>query len=249
MTEQDLQIRTPDGVTDAVLFSPDPSIPLPAVLHIPDIGSIRDATRQMARRLSAEGYTVLLPNPFYRTSAPPVFAGATVMGSPERMQRVTELAAPLTPEAQERDHTAYIDFLTTHSAAIANAPIGTVGYCIGGGIALRAAATRPDQVAAVASFHGGNLYKPDNPASPHLVLPRVKATLYFGHADQDKTMTADDIKHFNQALEAWGGDYDSEIYDGAYHSWTAPDSPVFNQTAADRAFEKLVELFDSTLHD
>jgi len=249
MTELDLQIRMPDGVTDAVLFSPDPTIPLPGVLNIPDIGSIRDATRQMGRRLSARGYTVLMPNPFYRTSRPPVFTGARVMGSPDFMARVRELAGPLTPEAQQRDHATYIDFLTTHSAVHADTPIGVVGYCIGGGIALRAAATRPDQVAAAASFHGGGLYKPDNPASPHFVLPQVKARLYFGHADKDKSMTAEEIKHFEQALETWGGDYESETYEGAFHSWTAPDSPIFNPEQADRAFEKLVDLFDETLHD
>ncbi len=115
-----------------------------------------------------------------------------------------------------------------------------VGYCLTGAMALRAAAARPDAVCAAASFHGGGLCT-DSPASPHLVLPRVKARLYFGHADQDKSMPAGAIAKFEAALAAWGGRYESETYTGALHSWTVPDSPVFDQPQAERAFQKLAE--------
>jgi carboxymethylenebutenolidase len=111
----------------------------------------------------------------------------------------------------------------------------------------RAAAIRSSQIAAAASFHCGGLYKPDDPSSPHLVLPQVAARLYFGHAVNDKSMYTAAIEGFEQALADWGGRYESETYEGAFHSWTVPDSPVFNPEQADRAFHKLTELFAAAL--
>jgi carboxymethylenebutenolidase len=163
------------------------------------------------------------------------------------MQRFAELTGPLTPEAQTADVAAYLEFLTSQPA-VRPGPIGVVGFCFGGAMALRAAAAAPDKVAAAASFHGGNLYKPDDPASPHLLLPRVSARLYFGHATADPTMSADAILHFEAALADWGGSFASETYDGASHGWTVPDNPVFNPTQADRAFAKLTQLFQEALH-
>ena len=246
MFEQDLRLTMPDGTADAVLFSPDPSTPLPGVLHLPDIGSIREAHRQMARRLAAEGYAVLMPNPFYRSGRPPLFDFPRKMGEPRTMQRFAELVGPMTPEAQQRDVAAYVDHLAAQPA-VRPGVAGAVGYCFSGALALRTAAARPAQIAAAASFHGGGLYKANDPGSPHLVLPQVAAWLYFGHAVQDASMTADDIAHFEQALAGWGGRYASEIYDGASHGWTVPDNPVFNQAQAERAFRKLTELFAETL--
>jgi carboxymethylenebutenolidase len=246
MTEQDLQIPLKSGTADAVLFSPDPSTPLPGILHLPDIGGIREAHRSMARRLSTEGYTVLLVNPFYRTSRPPVFDFPRTADQARTMQRMAELVAPLTPEAQQEDGAAYIDFLTAQPA-VRPGTVGVVGYCFTGGLALRAAAARPSLVAAAASFHGGGLYKAGDSTSPHLVLPQISARLYFGHAVQDKNMNAEAIEALEKALAGWGGRYESEIYERAFHSWTVPDSPVFNPEQADRAFRKLVELLGETL--
>ncbi|MEO6818001.1 MAG: dienelactone hydrolase family protein [Edaphobacter sp.] len=246
MTEQDLTIPMPDGTADAVLFSPDASTPQPGVIHLPDIGGIREAHRSMARRLSHMGYTVLLVNPFYRTGRPPVFDFPRVSGEPRTMERMAELRAPLTPEAQERDVAAYVDFLEAQPA-FRPGPMGVVGYCFSGAMALRAAAVRSSLVAAAASFHGGGLYQAGNPASPHLVLPQVVGRLYFGHAEGDKSMDAEAIREFEQALVEWGGRYESETYAGAHHGWTVPDSPAFNPEQGDRAFEKLTELLSETL--
>lgn len=246
MTEQDLTLPMPDGVCDAVLFSPDPSVPLPGVLFMPDIGSIREAPRSMARRLSAEGYTVLLINPFYRTSRPPVFDFPRVSGEPRTMQRMAELVGPLTAEAQEQDVAAYVDFLEAHPA-FRPGPMGAVGYCFSGAMALRAAAVRPSLVAAAATFHGGGLYKEGDPASPHLLLPQIIARLYFGHAENDKSMDATAIAGLERALQKWSGKYESEIYEGARHGWTVPDNPAFVLEPAERAFHKLTELFRNTL--
>lgn len=246
MLEQDLQLTMPDGIADAVLFSPDPATPLPGVLHLPDIGSVREAHRQMARRLAAEGYAVLLPNPFYRSGRPPVFSFPRKMGEPRTMQRFAELVGPMTVNAQQQDVTAYIEHLAAQSVVRAGA-VGVVGYCFCGALALRMAAAWPSKVVAAASFHGGGLYKADDPTSPHLVLPEVMARLYFGHATGDASMTANDIAHFEQALAKGRGTYESEIYEGTSHGWTVPDNPVFNRVQADRAFGKLTNLFAQTL--
>jgi carboxymethylenebutenolidase len=246
MTEEDLQLPLPDGLVDAVLFSPETSGPLPGVLHLPDIGSIREAHRQMARRLAEQGYVVLMPNPFYRSRRPPVFDFPRKMGEPRTMERFAELVGPMTPDAQNRDVAAYVDHLAA-LPAVWPGTVGAVGYCFCGALALRAAAARPAKVAAAASFHGGSLYKADDPGSAHLMLPHVAGRLYFAHAVEDKSMTAGDIAHFEQALAAWGGAYESETYQGASHGWTVPDNPVFNALQAERAFGKLTQLFAETL--
>jgi carboxymethylenebutenolidase len=245
MKEQGLSLAMPDGVAEAVLYASDGGEMLPGVLFVPDIGSIRDTMRQMARRLAAEGYTVLMPNPFYRTSAVPVFSPEIKHGTPERMKRIQELSAPLTPETIEQDLAVYVDYLTKQPMT-GKGKIGVVGYCIGGGIALRAASVRPNRVGAVASFHGGGLYKEGNPASPHLVLSQVKGELYFGHANDDSSMNAEDIVHFEKQLKAWGGEYESETYP-ARHGWTVADNPAYNQVEAERAYGKLTELFKAAL--
>src|SRR5262245_31625828 len=176
MNELEIEIRTSDGASDGVLYQPEGGGRLPGIIFLTDIGGIRTATREMARRLSAEGYSVLLPNVFYRNARPPVFNFPRVIGEDRTMERIAELAAPLTPEAIERDALAYIEFLSARNS-VGDGAMGVVGHCLTGGMALRVAAARPDRIAAAASFHGGWLYT-DAPTSPHLVLPRIKARLY-----------------------------------------------------------------------
>ena len=245
MIEQLIEIHTPDGMSDSVHYSPEGWRRLPAAIFLTDIGGIRPSQRQMAQRLASEGYTVLMPNVFYRTGRPPMFDFPLKIGEERTMKRLAELSGPLTPEAVERDASAYVDFLAAHKS-VSEGPIGVVGYCFSGALAMRIAATRPDRIAAAASFHGGRLFT-DAPTSPHLLLPRINASLYFGHAIQDKSMPQEAIEKFNLALVEWGGQYESEVYEGAYHSWTVPDSPVYNEPQAEWAFAKLTELFAKTL--
>ena len=245
MIEEEIAIRTSDGTADGFLYRAEGERRLPGVIHLTDIGGIRSSHREMARRLAEKGYAVLMPNVFYRTGKPPVLDVKLGMGDERTMKRFRELTAPLTPEAVERDARAYVNFLAGHSAA-SRGPIGVVGYCFTGAFAMRTAAAEPDKVAAVASFHGGGLYT-DAPTSPHLVLPRIKARLYFGHATNDRSMPQEAIEKFDRALDAWGGKYQSEVYEGAFHGWTVPDAPIYNQAQAERAFEKLTELFANTL--
>lgn len=245
MIERDIQLRAADGSTDAVFFHPDGPGPWPGVLLYTDIGGNRDAYRQRARDIAGKGYAVLMPNVFYRTGKPPMFPFKPNFGDERTTKRLAEISGPLTPEAMERDAAAYVDFLAAQKE-VRKGPIGVVGYCFTGAMALRTAAARPDKIAAAASFHGGNLFT-DKPTSPHLVLPQIKARLYFGHAVQDRGMPQEAIDRLNDALKNWGGKYESEVYEGAYHGWTTFDAPVYNQPQADRAFAKLTTLLAETL--
>ncbi|MBV8518449.1 MAG: dienelactone hydrolase family protein [Acidobacteria bacterium] len=240
----ELEVPTPDGRADAVLYRWTDGAPRPGVIFLPDgIGS-RPSQRQMARRVAGEGYTVLLPNIYYRVARPPVFTHKPDFGDERTRTRFAELTGSLPPDAMERDGAAYVDFLASR-ADVSSAPIGITGFCFTGKFALRTAAARPDRIGAAASFHGGGLWTSDD-KSPHFVLPRVRARLYFGHARDDRSMSADAIAKFEEALVAWGGRYESETYD-ALHGWTVPDSAAYDEGEAERAFAKLRALFAAAL--
>ena len=245
MIEQEIQTSTGDGISDGFLYRAEEGRRLPGVIFLTDIGGIRPSQREMARRLAEEGYTVLMPNIFYRTGRPPLFDFPMRMGEERTTKRLGELSGPLTPEAIEHDAGAYVDFLAADDF-VSKGAMGVVGYCFSGALAMRLAAARPDRIGGAASFHGGRLFT-DAPTSPHLVLPRIKARLYFAHAVEDRSMPPEAIEKLDCALETWGGQYESEVYEGAHHSWTVPDSPVYNQPQAERAFAKLTELFATAL--
>lgn len=246
MIEQAIEIQTPDGLSEGFLYRDERGKKLPGVIYLTDIGGIRPSKREMAKRVAAEGYTVLMPNVFHRSGRPPMLDAATIATEETRMKRMAELREPLTPEAIERDAGSFVDFLASQDG-VGPGPMGVVGYCFTGGFALRLASVRPDRIAAAASFHGGGLVT-DSPTSPHFLLPRIRARLYFGHAVQDRSMPEAAIEKLDKALEAWGGVYQSEVYEGANHGWTVTDSPVYNPKQAERAFEKLKELLRVTLH-
>jgi carboxymethylenebutenolidase len=246
MPPQDIQIRMPDGSSDSVLFQPEGDGSYPGVLYFTDIGGIRPVNRESAGRLSKQGYVVLMPNIFYRTGPAPLQPAMRSLDDEGRKKRMAELGGPLTPAAIERDASFYIDFLISQKG-VSEGMIGVVGHCFSGKMAMYAAATRPEKVVAAASFHGGGLYT-DAPTSPHLVLPRIKAQLYFAHAVEDRSMPREAIAKLEDALKTWGGKYESETYEGAHHGWTSADNPSYNQPQAERAFQKLVELLKQTLH-
>jgi carboxymethylenebutenolidase len=244
MIEEDIEIQVGDDTIDAVLVRDEEGRRLPGVLHLTDIGGIRASNRKLSRRIAEEGYTVLMPNVFHRNGKPPMWEWQR--GSDERSKRrFAELTAPLPPAVQERDGAAYVDFLAAHPAVAGDA-MAVAGYCFTGAIALRTAAARPRHIAAAASYHGGGLWK-DDPSSPHLVLPRVAARLYFGHAEDDYSMPAAAIEQLDRALAAWGGRYESEVYAGAHHGWTQEDTAAYHPAQAEHAFEKLIDLLAATL--
>lgn len=245
MIEEEIEIPFPDGRSEAFLYRQEDGGRRPGVLYLTDIGGIRAANRGMARRLAGEGYSVLMPNIFYRTGRLPLFDFPVKHGEERTDRRFAELRAPLTPDVMDRDAAVYVDFLAGLDA-VGPGPFGVVGFCFSGAFAMRVAAARPERIAAVASFHGGGLYA-ESPASPHLLLPHIKARLYFGHAVQDKSMPEEAIKKLDRALAEWGGSFESEVYEGALHGWTVPGGPVYDEPQAERAYRKLTELLGRTL--
>ena len=243
--EQPVEFKTQDGTIDGFLYVNNDGKPRPGVIHLQDIMGITDASKGMAKRLAGSGYTVLLPNEFYRTGRPPLFDFPLQFGDERTMKRFQELAGPLTPEAQERDADAYVNYLAS-LPSVSRAKIGVVGYCFSGAMAVRVAATRDDKIGAAASFHGGGLYS-DAPTSPHRLLPRIKSQLYFGHAVEDRSMPAEAIEKLGAELGKWGGKFRNDTYEGARHGWTVPGSPIYNEPQAERAFEKLTDLLSSAL--
>lgn len=246
MIDEKIEVQTKDGTSEGFLYLPDGAGPWSGIVYFTDIGGIRPVYEDKAKRLAAKGYAVLLPNVFYRTGKLPVVDFPLKFGEERTTKRLAELSGPLTPEAISRDVSDYVDFLAKQPS-VKPGGMGVVGYCFTGKMALYAASSRPDKIAAAASFHAGGLAT-DAPDSPHLLLSRpIPARLYFGHAVDDRSMPAAAIEKLNTALKAWGGRYESEVYEGAYHSWTVHGSPVYNQSQAERAFEKLTNLFSQTL--
>ena len=245
MIETSLEIRVGDGMADALLVRPESDGPLPAVIILTDVFGVRPAFADQAKRIAERGYVVLVPNIFYRVAKTPVFDFPPDYGNDRTRERVRELTGPLNLAAMERDGSAYVDFLASQPF-VKGGPIGVIGFCFAGKFALLVAAARPDRIAAAASFHGGGLFT-DTVDSPHIVLPRVKANLYFGHATHDSGMNIEQIEKLEWALQSWGGDYQSEIYD-AKHGWMIPGREVYDPRNAARGFEKLTELLDDSLH-
>ena len=242
--EAPVDVRTPDGVADATLYTPEGAGPWPGAIMLVDIMGVRPANQGMARRLADAGFAVLLPNIYYRTSRMPVFKTPPTFDEKGRAH-LMEMKATLTPGRMAMDGAAYADFLAAYPGVNARAKLGVAGYCMTGSMAVRTAAARPDRIGAAASFHGGHLCT-DAPDSPHLLLPQIKAALYFGHATDDGSMPADAIARFEAALTAWGGRFESETYP-AKHGWTVPGGPVYDEGDAERAWGNLVALFKEEL--
>ncbi len=244
MTEN-VEIRTEDGTIDALLTRPDAKGARPGVVQLTDGLGLRPAHADLSMRIAERGYIVLTPNIFYRTTRPPAFDFEFDFSSERTRARFAQLTGPLSPEAMMRDGRALVDFLSAQPS-VSGGPMGVVGFCFAGQFALRAAAARPDRIAAAASFHGGNLVTGTD-RSPHLALPLIRARLYIGHATADRSMPPEAITAFEEALRAWGGRYQSETYEGALHGWMIPGGKVYNAEQAERGFAKLMELLDETL--
>ncbi|WP_326622640.1 dienelactone hydrolase family protein [Streptomyces decoyicus] len=243
-----LDLPTPDGVADAYLAHPDDGEPHPGVLLYMDAFGLRPALEEMARRLAGHGYTVLVPNVFHRSGRAPVVDLPDFIDPsqrPEIFEQLAPVMRSLTPGPAMRDAGAYLDWLAA-SPLVTDGPVGTTGYCMGGVLALRTAAAHPDRIAAAASFHAGRLVT-DDEDSPHRLAGRIKAELYFGHADQDGSMPADQIKRLEQTLDTAGVPYRSELYEGAHHGYTQSDTSAYNAEAAERHWRNLLELFGRRL--
>ncbi|MFC8236166.1 dienelactone hydrolase family protein [Streptomyces sp. NPDC057284] len=243
-----VDIPTQDGTADAYLTHPDDSTPHPAVLLYMDAFGLRPHLKEMADRLARAGYTVLVPNVFYRHGRAPVVELPDVIGParrPEIFERLGPIMTSLTPDLAMRDADAYLRWLAA-SPLTTDGPVGITGYCMGAGLALRTAGTYPDRVAAMAGFHGGRLAT-DSPDSPHLLADRITAELYFGHADQDPSLPPEQIDRLDEALTAAGVRHHSEIYTGAHHGFTQADTAAYDSTADKRHWIALLALLDRAL--
>ena len=245
MGMHEVEIKTRDGVMDAKLFHPEGAGAWPAAIVIPDAGGSRLVFERLAERLAARGYTVLLPNVYYREVRAPVPEAENFFKDEAARKRILGLMGTLTPERVRTDAAAELDFLAARPE-VKGAKVGIFGYCMGGGIAVRVAADFPERIAAAASFHGGRLAT-DAPDSPHRLVGKVRGELYFAHADQDGSMPAEAIATLEAALKEAGVRFRSELYAGARHGFTVEGSPAYDKEAADRHWRELLALFDRTL--
>jgi carboxymethylenebutenolidase len=245
MPVENVDITTPDGVADAYLARPDEQ-PHPGVLFIMDAFGLRPTIAEMIERIAADGYVVLAPNVFYRAGRAPVLPMPDLSDSDERagfFAKLRPLIDQLTPERIESDAAAYLDFLAESAAP---GRVGLTGYCMGARVGWRIATALPDRVAALAGFHAGGLVT-DDPNSPHRSASDISAELYFGFADQDPSMTAEQIATFERALEEAGARYRSEIYEGARHGYTMADTAAYHEPSRERHFRELRSLLDRAL--
>ncbi len=242
VVEQDVSVKTPDGAADSVLFYPGGKGPWPAVLIWTDILGLRPVFRQMGRRLAAQGYVVLVPNPFYRQKKAPVVDGPFDFNKPEDRAKVMPLAAALTPEGTQHDAIAFLAFLESQPQTDDTKQAGVQGYCMGGPLTFRTAAALPGRIGAAATFHGGNLVtaKPD---SPHLLIPKIKAAMYCAVADNDDKREPTAKDELKAAFAEARTVARVEVYDGANHGWCVKGSPTYNEAAAERAWAELLALY------
>jgi carboxymethylenebutenolidase len=242
-----VDIPTEDGIADAYLAHPADAGRYPAVLLYMDAFGLRPQLRSMADRLAGAGYTVLVPNVFYRHGRAPVVELPEFIdpgARPEIFERIGPIMQSLTPELAMRDAGAYLRRLADSPAA-ADGPVALTGYCMGARLALLTAGTYPDRVAAAAGFHGGRLAT-ETPDSPHLVAGNVTAELYFGHADQDPSLPLEQRERLEAALTAAGVRHTCEVYPGAHHGFTQADTAAYDREADERHWAALLDLLKRT---
>jgi carboxymethylenebutenolidase len=254
--ETDVEIKTPDGTCDAAFIHPA-SGSHAGVLIWPDAFGLRPSMRDMAKRLAAEGYSVLVPNPFYRMGKAPFYTDASNVNFAVEGGKIRPLMASVNaPGNAEKDATAYIAFLDEQKQVNKKKKIGTQGYCMGGALVMRTAATVPDRVGAGGSFHGGGLVSrdPKDLSSPHLLAPKIKAKMYFGIAMSDDKQQPDAKDKLKEAFIAANNPAEIEVYQTCFHGWCVPDmpkqadgTPTYDKAEADRAWGKLVVLYKTSL--
>jgi carboxymethylenebutenolidase len=251
LSETDVEIKMPDGMCDAAFIHPK-SGSHPGVLIWTDAFGLRPSMREIGRRVAAEGYSVLVPNPFYRLGKPPFNDASKVNFQEDRPKINALMASASAPGNPERDAPAYVAFLDAQKQVNKSKKIGTQGYCMGGGLVVRTAATLPDRIGAGASFHGGGLVT-DKPESPHLLAPKIKARMYFGVAASDDKNQPEAKDKLREAFAAAKVIAEVELYTEAIHGWCVSDMPlqngksIYNKPDADKAFGKLIALYKAGL--
>ena len=241
VTEMDVNIKTPDGTADGYFVHPATGT-APGVLVWPDIFGLRPSFRQMGKRLAESGYSVLVVNPFYRTKKAPTAEQGAATPIPSLMP----LAQSLNETTQMTDAKVFIPWLDMQASVAKNKKIGTQGYCMGGPFAFRTAAAMPDRIGAVATFHGGGLVT-DMPNSPHLQAAKTKAQFLIAIAANDDMRSPNEKNVLKETFANAKLPAEIEVYAGAAHGWCPPDSGVYNEPQAEKAWSRLLALYGKAL--
>ena len=241
VSESDVNIKTPDGTCDAYFVHPS-SGTAPAVLVWPDIFGLRPAFRTMGKRLAESGYSVLVINPFYRVKKAPT----AEQGAATPIPSLLPLAQAMTETTNMSDAKAFIAWLDQQPSVAKNRKVGTQGYCMGGPLAFRTAAAVPERVGAVASFHGGGLVTKEA-NSPHLLAAKSHAQFLIAIADNDDMRAPTDKTTMKESFAAAKLPAEIEVYSGAAHGWCPPDSGVYNEPQAEKAWSRLLALYGKAL--
>ena len=242
VSEANVDVTTSDGVADCFFVHPS-SGAHPGVLVWPDAFGLRPAKEQMGRRLAESGYSVLVVNQYYRTQRAPI---VNTTNFAEVRDTLMPLMGSLNADTQTRDAMAFVSFLDDQPAVGESRKMGTMGYCMGGPFTMRTAAAVPDRIGAAASFHGGGLVT-DEADSPHLLVPKMKAHYLFAIAENDDENQPEAKDVLRDAFTQAGLPAEIKVYAGAMHGWCPPDSTVYHEAQAERAWSRLLALFEDAL--
>jgi carboxymethylenebutenolidase len=245
VVDDEVLVETPDGTADCYFVHPAKGRH-PAVIVWPDIVGIRPAFRAMGKRLAESGYAVLVVNPYYRTAKGQVVPDGKTFRDPGVRDILMPLAQSLSPETCVTDGRALVEFLDRQPSVDTSRKIGVTGYCMTGSYTIRLAAAMPDRIGAGGSFHGGGLAT-DEADSPHLLIPRVHAGFLIAIAANDDERRPEEKVRLREAFDAAGVEAEVEVYEGTQHGWCPPDSAVYNEAQADRAWTRLLALLEREL--
>lgn len=246
---EEVTVTTPDGEADCYFVRPTLGSH-PAVIFWPDIFGVRESSRQMATRLAESGYAVLVVNPYYRTLKGEFLPEGTAMIDSEMFKQVLpeayKLARTLSPETCVRDGRAFVNYLDAQPAVNIQRKIGVMGYCMTGSYSFRLAAAMPERIGAGASFHGANLVTEDA-ASPHRLIPQIKAGMLVAIAEDDDAKEPDTKHVLRKAFDEAGVTAEVEVYEGAKHGWCPPDMAMYDPALAERAWKRMLTLYSAHL--
>ena len=245
VVEEEVLVETPDGMADCYFVHPASGAHA-AVIVWPDIMGIRTSFRMMGKRLAESGYSVLVVNPYYRTAKGAVIEDGENFGMPAVRERLMPHARSLSPDTCVLDGRAFVTYLDAQPSVDTDRKVGTTGYCMTGSYTMRLAAAMPERIGAGGSFHGGGLATDAND-SPHLLAPKIKAGLLIAIAANDDEKEPNAKILLREAIDSAGVNAEIEVYDGTLHGWCPPDSPVHNEAQAERAWTRLLELFEKEL--
>jgi len=244
--ESTVEISTPDGISDCYFVRPSRG-KHPGIIMWPDIKGLRPTYEAMAKRLAEAGYSVLVVNPYYRDAKAPVLGPDESFDDPDTMAFLRAMAWKLTQEVVFSDAKAYVNFLDDQASVDLNRKIGTMGYCMGGELVVLTAAAVPNRVGAVASFHGSRSIVTDRPDSPHLLISKSKAHALHAVAENDDQRSPETKNIIKAAYKSAGLPAEIEVYQGSLHGWCTPDSTLYHEKQAEKAWDRFLHLFKGAL--